>query len=862
MALTIASQTASTLAAVSVFHYMHVPVVVFYFVGALLFGICTLQTAKLSPLPAKWRRPALVLISLLIAGYVAEGIYYVARALDGAPWAAPQHAVIHVLGSILVWIGLVLGLGSADAPLWHPYLGAFVVELLFNATLCALGVATLQTYDRPSSVPLALGFLRVLVTVGLTVHGVFLVFRNQEEKHTDEEGQSLLNGSGDDPTAASNGAPSYGAVPRCVSDDGESDEDDDDKDIKDQQRKRLEDQGGWFGYIKGFAIFLPYLWPTNDWRTMLCLGIRVLHVLQGRVFNLLVPRQVGIITDKLSAGTRTMPWKDIGLWTLFEWLNGYGGIGVFDEVASMVIQTRAYQRVADLAFSHVLALSMDFHSNKDSGEVLKSVDQAESLNMFVEVVLFTIGPIILDLMLAVWYVTHLFGGYMTFLVLAIGIGYVGSGVWSTTWTQPLRRVYVGKARVESKTMYETVGNWPTVTLFNRAPYERGRYKDTVRAAVGAEIAWMVRTAVGTAIQEAVMTFGFAGCFILAISEIVAGRRPVGNLVALVMYFGSLMYPLYEIATSYRRIASMLVDAERLLQLLMTKPSVADQEGARELAVGDCKVEFKNVGFSYDARKPILQDVSFAIEPGQTVAFVGETGGGKSTMLKLLYRFYDVTAGSITIDRQDLRSVTLTSLREVLGIVPQDPSLFNQTILENVRYARLDATEAEIHAACQAAAIHDKIMTFPDGYKSKVGERGVKLSGGELQRVAIARVLLKNPRIAMLDEATSAVDSSTETQIQAAFRRLRAGRTTFVIAHRLSTVVEADVVLVVDHGQIIERGTHVELLAQGGKYAELWAKQTSSSVAASKDAPPAADEERGHKDDGDVLLGKTDSSAPR
>jgi ABC-type transport system involved in Fe-S cluster assembly fused permease/ATPase subunit len=377
----------------------------------------------------------------------------------------------------------------------------------------------------------------------------------------------------------------------------------------------------------------------------------------------------------------------------------------------------------------------------------------------------------------------------------------------------------------SETLYESISNWQTVSYFNRAPFERDRYGKAVQATITAEMTWIFRSFTGHGVQSLIMTFGFAGAAILATSQISSGRKPVGNLVTLIMYWGTMTYPLSTMADSYRQISSTLIDAERLLQLLKTSPTVTDSQMPADLTAKTCKVEFKDVSFSYDKRKDVLRNINFVAEPGKTVAFVGETGGGKSTMLKLLFRFYDVTKGSITIDGQDLRSVTISSLREALGAVPQDPSLFNQTILENVRYARLDATDDEIFEVCKAAAMHDKIMSFPDQYRSKVGERGVKLSGGELQRISIARLLLKNPKIVMLDEATSAVDSSTEALIQDAFKILSAGRTTFVIAHRLSTIIEADLILVVDHGEIIERGPHAELVQQGGKYLELWTKQT-------------------------------------
>jgi ABC-type multidrug transport system fused ATPase/permease subunit len=302
------------------------------------------------------------------------------------------------------------------------------------------------------------------------------------------------------------------------------------------------------------------------------------------------------------------------------------------------------------------------------------------------------------------------------------------------------------------------------------------------------------------------------------------------------------------------ISSSLIDAERLLQLLNTKPSVADKEGAKDLVVDEGRVEFKDVEFAYDVRKPIIRGVNLQAEGGQTIAFVGETGGGKSTMLKLLFRFYDVTGGSIMIDGQDLRSVTQSSLRDALGLVPQDPVLFNQTILQNIRYARLDATDEDIKDACRAAAIHDDIESFPDKYNSKVGERGVRLSGGQLQRIAIARVLLKNPKIVLLDEATSAIDSAIEEQIQAAFRKLSKGRTTFVIAHRLSTIVEADQIIVIEKGEIAQRGTHHELLELGGKYAELWSKQTAGHLSAvNSKTPSKANSTKGDDDNSTPLI---------
>jgi ABC-type transport system involved in Fe-S cluster assembly fused permease/ATPase subunit len=453
------------------------------------------------------------------------------------------------------------------------------------------------------------------------------------------------------------------------------------------------------------------------------------------------------------------------------------------------------------------------------------VSQANALNQMLETMIDTL-PIFLDLFIGLWYVTHLFDIYLAFLILAMTITYVWSGVHLTAWTRPPRRTYVQKSRHENKTVYESVSNWQTVTYFNRGGFERDRYSGAIAAAIKAQWGYLLRSYAGHALQELIMTLGWGAAIFLAVWEISSGRKPIGNLVTLVIYWDTVTWPLYTMSYTWRRIVSDMVDAERVLQLLNTKPTVTNAENATDLVVSKGKVEFDNIGFAYDERKEVLKDISFTAEAGKTIALVGETGGGKSTTLKLIFRFYDVTSGSIRIDGQDIRSVTLSSLREALGVVPQDPSLFNQTIYENIRYARLDAEEEDIHDACKAAAIHDKIMSFPDGYKSKVGERGVKLSGGELQRIAIARVLVKNPKIVLLDEATSAVDSSTEQQIQEAFKKLSAGRTTFVIAHRLSTIRDADMILVIDNGQIVERGTHDELLLKGGKYLELWTKQTT------------------------------------
>jgi ABC-type transport system involved in Fe-S cluster assembly fused permease/ATPase subunit len=524
-----------------------------------------------------------------------------------------------------------------------------------------------------------------------------------------------------------------------------------------------------------------------------------------------------------------MPWGDIGLWMLCRWANSYSGFGLIDNFAQMVISNSAFERITILAYKNMMGLSADFHTSKDSGEVLKAIEQASSLNSVIQMVLFELFPVLIDVAIAMYYVTHLFDAYMAFIILFMGMAYIWLGFIFTTISQPRRRIYIEKKRVESTTVNETVHNWQMVAYFNRALYEIERYRTNIRTTIRAHYAYQFRALGGHAVQDLLITLGFTAACAFAISQIITGDKPIGNLITFIMYWNTMMSPLYVMSHSYQHISNSLISAERLLKLLNTKPTVTDRENAQGLVVKTGKIEFNDVSFAYHPRKEIIKKVTLSVEGGETVAFVGKTGSGKSTILKLLLRSYDVTNGSILIDSQDLRSVTLSSLHDSLGLVPQNPVLFNQSIRQNIRYANLDATDVEIEEACCAACIHEDILSLPNGYESKVGERGVCLSGGQLQRIAIAQVILKNPRIVMLDEATSAIDSDTEAKVQKAFETLIKGRTTFIIAHRLSTIVDADKIIVVDKGEIVEIGTHSELIEVGEKYFGLWKKQTAGTL---------------------------------
>ncbi len=494
-----------------------------------------------------------------------------------------------------------------------------------------------------------------------------------------------------------------------------------------------------------------------------------------------------------------------------------------------------------------MSLSCDFHDSKQSGELYKSIEQGTSINSLLETVLFDAVPMLVDLIVAYAYLYYLFGSYMALTVAATTVMYLWASTYYSGKQSENRRRFVGIWRKEYQLMHDTVGSWSTVTYFSRLPYELKRYASIVEQNMRFERKMNLVYFFSWAVQSFVLEIGFFGACLIAAYQVTNGDKSVGDFATLIGYWAQLTGkycvvlnfstawslldrlliwsvpdPLSFFSHAHRQLQRNLIDAEQLLELFQTTPSIKDGEATFALKEG--AVSFKDIGFSYDGKKEVIRNISFDAEPGQKVALVGETGGGKSTILKLLFRLYDVTHGSITIDGQDIRTVTLASLRESIGVVPQDPSLFNDTIMKNVRYSRLEATEDEVVAACKAAAVHDKIMTFTNGYATKVGEKGVKLSGGELQRVAIARVLLKNPKIMLLDEATSSVDTETEAQIQQALEKLTEGRTTFIIAHRLSTVVNADLMLVIRDGVVVEQGPPKELLEAKGKYYDLWSKQ--------------------------------------
>jgi ABC-type transport system involved in Fe-S cluster assembly fused permease/ATPase subunit len=610
---------------------------------------------------------------------------------------------------------------------------------------------------------------------------------------------------------------------------GSDDDDDDDEDPIDRLPK-----DNWFSYARKFSIFVPILWPkgekTNQLRILGCF----LCLAAVRVLNLLQPRQTGIVIDTLTKSAdpgflngSSWTWiEPIALLALYSWLNSSSGFPFIRSYLWIPVENRNLQKLHALTYNHIMELSSDFHDSKQSGKLWYSMWKGYSVSSFLELVLFEILPVLFDFVLAAIYIYFALDPYLALIVFGTSILYLWSTTAMVSRLTSLRRSERELDKSEYEIMTETMSNWRTVSYFNRVPHEESRYSSAswnAKEAAGVLTLWHE---IEQAVKAIIMELGVFSMLIVLGYRVVHGA-PVGDVVVLLQLWNRIAQPLAVIADSFTRIASDLVDAEDLVKVLEKKPSVQDDKDAKPLDLQQGGVEFESVNFSYDKKRHILKDVSFRVTPGQTVALVGQTGGGKSTILKLLFRFYDVTSGSIKIDGKDIRKVTIKSLRDVISNVPQDVTLFNDTILSNVRYARLDATDDDVIEACKAAAIHDKIMSFPKRYQSKVGERGTKLSGGELQRIAIARAFLRNPQIVLLDEATSSVDTETEAHIQQSLKRLTSGHTTFVIAHRLSTIVSADLILVVRHGEIVERGTHQELVEAKGQYYNLWSKQILS-----------------------------------
>jgi ABC-type transport system involved in Fe-S cluster assembly fused permease/ATPase subunit len=487
------------------------------------------------------------------------------------------------------------------------------------------------------------------------------------------------------------------------------------------------------------------------------------------------------------------------------------------------------RRIALSAFRHIHSLSLRFHLERRTGGLARAIERGiAGIEFLLSFMLFNVIPTLFEIIVVSAILWRLYNWQFAAVTLATIVVYIAFTFVVTDWRLRFRREMNERNTEANTKSVDSLLNYETVKYFANEEHEAQRYDRALQAYERAAVKSETTLALLNIGQGTIIAGGLIGIMLLAGQGVAAGTMTVGDFVLVNTYLIQLYQPLNVLGMVYRNIKQSLTDLEQMMSLLKIQPEVEDRPGAPALAVKRGMVAFRHVDFRYDPRREILRDVDFTVAPGASVAIVGPSGAGKSTIARLLFRFYDVTDGAIEIDGQDIRDVTQDSLRRAIGVVPQDTVLFNDTIYYNIAYGRPGASRAEIEEGARLAHIHNFIAALPDGYETMVGERGLKLSGGEKQRVAIARVILKAPKILIFDEATSALDTKTEREIQASLAEVAAGHTTLAIAHRLSTVVDADQILVLDQGRIVERGTHRELLARGDVYAEMWARQQEAA----------------------------------
>ena len=587
---------------------------------------------------------------------------------------------------------------------------------------------------------------------------------------------------------------------------------------------------------------LPFLWPKQRHDMQARVVIAVACLLLGRTANVYGPIVLKDLIDGLESLVRTTQSIDITLDPssaiagLVSLALMYGLMvflpGALTELRSAVFTpvSEFAQRVIGLkAFSHIHALSMRFHLDRRTGGLSRAIERGtRALQQITGLFAFNIAPTLFEIGLVSVYLAVTYPVKYVLVILIAVVGYVAFTLIFTEWRTKFRREMVSQESRATSIGVDSLLNFETVKYFGNEKYEADRYNDALLRYMDAAVKSQDTLGMLNAGQLIARVLCQVTILVLAVQDHAAGQLSTGEVVMINTFMLQLFIPLGFLGSSYRMIRQSMVDMEYMFQLLDLNPEVRDDTDAAPLKVNQGEIRFKDVSFTYERGRRVLSDINFSIDEGRTVAVVGPSGSGKSTLSRLLYRFYDTQEGSIFIDGQDITHVTQASLRNTIGIVPQDTVLFNDTIRYNIRYGNPLATDMEVENAAKLASIHDFITSLPQGYETRVGERGLKLSGGEKQRVAIARTVLKNPKILVLDEATSALDIKTEREIQAALEEVAKNRTTLVIAHRLSTIVNADEILVLTAGEIIERGSHLALVKADGTYAEMWRRQKEAA----------------------------------
>ena len=583
-------------------------------------------------------------------------------------------------------------------------------------------------------------------------------------------------------------------------------------------------------HLHTIRTLLPYLWPRGSLEMRGRVVLAILLLIGAKVANVYVPILYKDAVDILSDHTAAVIVVPVAI------LLAYGALRVltvaFGELRDAVfakVAERAIRTVALRVFAHLHTLSLRFHVERRTGGLSRAIERGtKGIEFLLTFMLFNVLPTLVEAAMVcgiLWFLYGVSYAAVTFVTIAVYIAFTLS---VTEWRLKYRRRMNEKDSEANTKAIDSLLNYETVKYFGNEAHEGRRFDASRRLYEQAAVQSKTSLSLLNIGQGLVIAIGLTGITIMAGNEVAAGTMTIGDFVLVNTYLLQLYIPLNFLGFVYREIKQSLTDMEAMFVILSVNREVEDAPDAPPLSVTDGAIEFEDVRFRYEERRGILAGISFQVAPGTTTAIVGPSGAGKSTISRILFRFYDIESGSVRIDGQDVRTVRQASLRAAIGIVPQDTVLFNDTIYYNIAYGRPEASRAEVEEAARLARIHDFIEGLPDGYQSMVGERGLKLSGGEKQRVAIARTILKNPRILLFDEATSALDSQTEKEIQASLREVSRDRSTLMIAHRLSTVIDADQIIVLDEGRIVERGRHAELLVRDGRYAEMWWRQQETA----------------------------------
>ncbi|MDR7125160.1 ABC transporter ATP-binding protein/permease [Pseudotabrizicola sp. 4114] len=580
------------------------------------------------------------------------------------------------------------------------------------------------------------------------------------------------------------------------------------------------------------ARVIPYLWPPGQGWVKRRVVASLLLLVMAKVISVSTPAIYKQAVDAL-AGDAPDTATLLGLAAVGLTI-AYGMARLltvaFNEARDAVfvrVGQRALRQLALETFTHIHRLSLRYHITRKTGGLSRIIERGvKGVDFLLRFMLLSIGPLILELTMVAIIFAVVFGWKYAAVVVVVITIYVAFTFKVTEWRVAIRREMNAQDTDANQKAIDSLLNYETVKYFNAEGMEAARYDNAMRQYEVAAVKTGLSLAFLNLGQAFLITTGLVIVMVMAARGVQAGDLTVGDFVMVNAYMIQITMPLNFLGTVYREIRQALVDMGEMFGLLGQPAEVVDKPGAPDLVVTQGEVTFDNVRFDYDPTRPILKGVSFTVAPGQRIALVGPSGSGKSTIGRLLFRFYDVTSGAIRIDGQDLRDVTQTSIHGQIGVVPQDTVLFNDTVYYNIAYGRAGASRDEVEAAAKAARIHDFIISLPEGYETTVGERGLKLSGGEKQRVGIARTLLKNPPILILDEATSALDTQTERDIQDSLLLMGQGRSVITIAHRLSTIADADQIIVLEAGEIVEQGTHEVLLSNGGRYAAMWARQSA------------------------------------